>query len=138
MMASLRCPSGCCEAPLGRESDRSESHRVIASAWRRSVLTAMFIAVSLVGGCIVPDQRHDIGGVVLVAPPAPRDELQGEPPASGEVWVSGYWNWVGSRHEWVPGHWVAGRPGRRWVPHAWVRQGDGWVLKVGHWERIRH
>jgi len=105
---------------------------------RRSILAATLLAAALAGGCIEPDQRHDVDGVVLVAPPPPRDEVIGEPPAPGEVWLSGYWNWVGSRHEWVPGHWAAGRPEHRWVPHTWVRQGDGWILKVGHWERIRH
>jgi hypothetical protein len=108
------------------------------STWRRSILAATLLAAGLAGGCIVPDQRHDVDGVVLVAPPAPRDEVIGEPPTPGDVWLSGYWNWVGSRHEWVPGHWAADRPGHRWVPHTWVRQGDGWVLKVGHWEKIRH
>jgi hypothetical protein len=87
-------------------------------------------------GCVVvPDQRHYVGGVVLVAPPAPLEEAAGAAPYPGYVWLGGYWNWVGDRHEWVPGRWSAPRPGRRWVAHQWVRQGDGWRLKPGRWER---
>lgn len=101
------------------------------------VLLAMTLSASMLAGCIVPDQSHYVGGVVLVAPPAPREEIVGDPPQPGYVWLSGYWNWVGTRHEWIPGHWEPGRAGREWVAHQWVRQGDGWVLKPGHWHRVR-
>ncbi len=99
---------------------------------------AAVLASTLLGGCVVmPDQSHYAGGVVLVAPPAPREEIVGTPPVEGYVWLSGYWDWVGNRHEWIPGHWAPPRPGRHWVPHTWVRQGDGWVLKPGHWAHDR-
>ena len=71
----------------------------------------------------------------MVAPPAPRLEVIGEPPQTGSVWIGGYWNWVGNRHEWVPGHWAAPHAGHHWVAYQWVRQGDGWRLKGGRWER---
>jgi hypothetical protein len=99
---------------------------------------ALGLACSVVlPGCIVtPNQGHYYaGGVVLVAPPAPRIEVVGVAPSPGYVWVGGYWNWVGGRHEWVGGHWVAGRAGHHWVPHTWVREGDGWRARPGHWER---
>ena len=95
-------------------------------------LTAALLQSSCV---IVPDQRHYAGGVVMVAPPPPREEVIDEPPVPGYVWLGGYWSWVGDRHEWVPGHWSAPRAGRHWVSHQWVRQGDGWRLKPGHWQR---
>jgi hypothetical protein len=92
--------------------------------------------LAALGACVVvPDQRHQPNGVVMVAPPPPRDENIGEAPQAGYVWIGGYWNWVGGRHEWVNGHWVAPRPGYHWVTHAWVRQGDGWRMREGHWER---
>jgi hypothetical protein len=101
-------------------------------------LLAGVVATSLLTACVVvPDQRHYVGGVVLVAPPAPREEVIGEPPVAGYVWLGGYWNWVGNRHDWVAGHWAAPRPGRIWVPHQWLRQGDGWRLNPGHWQRSR-
>jgi hypothetical protein len=84
---------------------------------------------------IVPDQRHYADGLVMVPPPAQREEVAGAPPIDGEIWLSGYWAWVGDRHQWVPGHWEAPRPGRHWVTYKWERQGDGWRLKPGHWER---
>ena len=101
---------------------------------RRVAVLAILVA-ALSACVIVPDQRHSVGGVVLVAPPAPREEVIGIAPAPGYVWLGGYWGWVGNRHEWVPGHWSAPRPGYVWVPHQWVREGDGWRMKHGHWRR---
>jgi hypothetical protein len=97
--------------------------------------SCLSLAVALAACVIVPDQRHDAGGVVMVAPPPPREENIGVAPVPGYVWMGGYWGWVGDRHEWVPGHWAAPRAGRHWVGHQWVRQGDGWHMRPGHWER---
>jgi len=98
---------------------------------------AVLWSIAIAGCVVVPDQRHYVDGVVLVAPPPPRDEVIGTPPVAGYVWLPGYWAWVGNRHQWVEGHWAEPRPGRQWVPHQWVRQGDGWRLNPGHWERVR-
>jgi hypothetical protein len=95
----------------------------------------LLVSVSLAGCVVVPDQGHNPAGIVMVAPPPPRVEVIGAPPVAGYVWAGGYWNWVGGRHEWVAGRWVPGRPGSHWVDHHWVRQGDGWRMKPGHWER---
>jgi hypothetical protein len=104
--------------------------------WIHPVLALMLAtSVALPGCVIVPDQSHYVGGVVMVAPPAARDEVTGVAPASEDVWFSGYWNWVGARYEWVAGHWAPGKPGYHWVAHHWVRQGDGWRLRTGHWAR---
>jgi hypothetical protein len=93
------------------------------------------LCMPLAGCIVVPDQRHYVNGVVMVAPPEPRVEVIGAPPTPGYVWLGGYWNWVGGRHEWVPGYWSAPHPGYHWVVHQWVRQGDGWRMRPGHWER---
>jgi hypothetical protein len=98
-------------------------------------LLGLTLGFALCACVVVPDQRHYSAGVVMVAPPAPREETVGVAPQPGYVWIGGYWSWVGGRHEWVNGHWVAGRPGYHWVAHAWVRQGDGWRMHEGHWER---
>ena len=37
---------------------------------------------------------------VPVAPPPPRYEYVGPAPTVGYVWIGGYWNWAGGRHEW--------------------------------------
>ena len=110
-------------------------HRVQSVAL--SLLAGLLLAAALDGCVVVPDQRHYAGGLVMVAPPAPREEIIGIAPAAGYVWIGGYWSWVGNRHEWVGGHWERPRPGRIWVAHQWVRQGDGWVLRRGHWDRSR-
>lgn len=95
----------------------------------------LWLAVVLGGCAIPPDQGHIVDGVVMVAPPAPQEEAIGVPPEPGDVWINGYWNWVGDRHVWVAGHWSRPRAGYHWVAHQWVRQGDGWRLHPGHWER---
>lgn len=102
----------------------------------RTLLASSVLSSIVLGGCVIaPDQRHYADGVVMVAPPAPRLEVIGQPPQAGYVWISGYWNWVGNRHEWVPGYWAAPHAGHHWVGYQWVRQGDGWRLKGGRWER---
>ena len=104
--------------------------------WLNAGLASGFVLAMALQGCvIVPDQRHYVDGVVMVAPPAPRVEVIGEAPSPGFVWESGYWNWVGGRHEWVAGRWAPPNPGHHWVAHQWVRQGDGWRMNPGHWER---
>lgn len=106
--------------------------------WLSVSFAGVLVLQLTLAGCIVmPDQRHYVGGVVLVPPPPPREEVYGAAPTPGYVWLGGYWRWVGNRHEWIAGHWNAPRPGRRWVVHQWVRQGDGWYLRPGHWERQR-
>jgi len=104
--------------------------------WANAVSAfGLVISLGLPGCVIAPDQSHYAGGVVMVAPPAARVEVIGVAPAADSVWIGGYWTWLGGRHEWVAGHWVAGRPGHHWVAHTWVRQGDGWRMRPGHWER---
>jgi len=97
--------------------------------------SGLFLAAALAGCVAVPVQRHYVGGVVMVAPPAARVEVIGVAPAPGYVWLGGYWGWVGGRHVWMQGHWAAPHPGHRWVANQWVRQGDGWRLRRGYWER---
>jgi len=105
-------------------------------SWVKTLCASgLFLGFGLGGCAVAPDQRHYAGGVVMVAPPAPEVEAIGEPPQPGFVWIAGYWNWVGGRHVWVAGHWQAGRTGYHWVAHEWVRQGDGWRLRPGHWQR---
>jgi hypothetical protein len=101
-----------------------------------SLASGLVLSIALAGCVVVPDQRHYYaGGVVMVAPPPPRVEVIGAAPSPEYVWISGYWGWVGGRHVWVDGHWSAPYPGHHWVTHQWVRQGDGWRMRPGHWER---
>lgn len=101
---------------------------------RHPVLLAALASIVL-SGCIVAPIGPYRGGVVQVAPPAPRYEVAGAPPVAGYLWIDGYWGWSGGRHVWQPGHWTAPRPGYRWAPHRWERDGRGWQERPGHWER---
>lgn len=108
---------------------------------KRFLLAAIAGASALLlGGCIVapaPVGRPVYREPVIVAPPPLRAEYPGPAPAVGYVWIGGYWNWIGGRHEWAPGHWEAPRPGYNWVPHRWEREGDRWQQHGGRWEEDR-
>jgi hypothetical protein len=106
--------------------------------FRAASLVAISVLAMALGGCVVavrPAPAYYVGGGVAVEPPPPRVEVYGVPPQPGYIWLGGYWNWTGSRHEWVAGHWERPHPGERWVPHRWVHERDGWHLSQGHWER---
>ena len=106
--------------------------------FRAGKLAAIFMLATVLGGCVVavaPPRPYYVGSVVAVAPPPPRVEEYGPPPAPGYIWLGGYWNWTGGRHEWVGGHWERPHPHERWVAHHWVHERDGWHLSEGHWER---
>ena len=87
----------------------------------------MFAGSLALGGCaVVPVDEYgyyddDYGyyerDTVIVTPP-PRVEYRGLPPAASYIWIDGYWNWVGHRHDWVSGYWAP--PGTR--PRAIVQQ----------------
>jgi len=106
---------------------------------KSSLLLAVLMA-GLLGGCVVapaPYSHSYYGGPVMVAPPAPRIEYPGQPPVVGHVWINGFWNWGGGRHDWVPGHWEAPRPGYAWAPHRWEHDGNAWRMQGGRWEEHR-
>jgi len=93
------------------------------------------LCVALVGCVVAPAQPYYGSDVVYAAPPPPYAEYIGPPPVVGQIWINGYWNWVGGRHAWVGGHWEAPpRPGYRWVPHRWQQDGRGWRMHQGHWD----
>ena len=105
--------------------------------WSVRLAVVGLACCSALAGCVVtPVQPGYYGGdVVAVEPPPPREEVIGVAPASGYIWIGGYWGWSGGRHEWVGGHWDAPHPGYYWVPHAWAREERGWRLHQGRWER---
>lgn len=133
LMRRNRKPTGYCGVQW---NCRPQMVAVMSQRWISSgLLCSVIMSTALCGCVVVPDQGHYAGGVVMVAPPPPREEVISVAPTPGLVWFPGYWNWVGGRHEWVSGSWHEPRPGYHWVGHAWARQGDGWRLRPGHWER---
>lgn len=103
----------------------------------RTVAIGVLAALTLSACVVAPAGRPYVAydrQPVYVAPPPPRVEYVGVPPAAGQIWIQGFWNWAGDRHQWVPGHWENPRPGYRWVPHTWERDGDRWHQDGGRWE----
>ncbi len=111
------------------------------SSMKTRILYATLAAAAVsLSACVVapaPPNRPYYGDAVMVAPPPPRTEYAGPPPAAGVIWIGGYWNWTGRRHDWVPGRWEARRPGSAWVDHRWERDGDHWRQCGGRWEEDR-
>ncbi len=104
-----------------------------------------FVGLALLGGALLTgcstEPRHPVvvspTGEVYVpeAPPAPRSEVAGAPPQTGDVWVPGYWTYSNSQWVWMPGHWqVPPQSGHTWVAGHWDRTSRGWVWTPGHWE----
>lgn len=82
------------------------------------------IAALSVGGCVfAPVDPYYEDEVVIVAPP-PRVEYRGYPPVVGYVWIDGYWNWTGRRHDWMPGYWSAPHHRHPSPPRQWQREHD--------------
>jgi hypothetical protein len=98
-----------------------------------AVLTAAIVA-GPVTGCAV--YVRPVPGVVYIQrrPPEARVEVIPAAPATGFVWIGGYWATRGAEFEWVPGRWERPIEGRReWVPHRWEHDRNGWYLIEGHW-----
>jgi hypothetical protein len=75
-------------------------------------------------------------GVIIIdrEPPPFRHEVRPPCPIPGHVWVPGYWDWRGSRHEWMPGRWTPPpRHGAAWVEPRWHRDQRGWQFTPGRW-----
>ncbi|QDF97805.1 hypothetical protein CJ010_15325 [Azoarcus sp. DD4] len=87
---------------------------------------ALLVALS-VSGCVVApvDDGYYYGEETVIVTPPPRVEYRGYPPAVNYIWIDGYWNWTGHRHDWVPGRWAP--PGTRYYrppQQRWDRDHD--------------
>lgn len=68
------------------------------------------------------------------APPPAVVEMPGTPPASGAVWVAGYWQWDSSSWVWVKSSWqLPPQPQAEWRPAEWSVEASGAVLLPGGW-----
>jgi hypothetical protein len=99
---------------------------------KKQLFISTLAATLLLAGCVVaPTPYYD--DPVFVEPPPPRVEYPGYAPVVGYIWIGGYWNWTGHRHEWVHGRWDVPRPGHRWVAPRWERDGKHWRQQRGGW-----
>lgn len=103
---------------------------------KKQLFISALAATLLLAGCVVTPERYSYyDGPVYVDPPPPRVEYPGYAPVAGYVWIGGYWNWTGHRHEWIPGRWDEPRQGHRWVEPRWEREGRYWRQRPGRWEQ---
>ena len=106
----------------------------------KTAFIALGVSLLSLAGCAgYPHHgRHAAGPDVVyvqLAPPPPRTIIIPPRPAPAAVWISGYWDWSGSRYVWVPGRWNAKppHPGAQWTPDRWVKTHRGWVREPGRW-----
>jgi len=73
--------------------------------------------------------------VVHEAPPPPRNEdVPTQPPAPGNVWAPGHWEYQNGNYVWVGGQWISRpQPNAEYVPPHWENRPEGWVYVQGRW-----
>lgn len=97
----------------------------------KKLLIATLVAGAL-GSVVLPASSAVI--VVQSSPPPPRSEVV-PAPRRGYVWVPGYWDWKGKRHQWVKGNWVRARAGYTYRQPRWEERNGRWQLERGNWAR---
>jgi hypothetical protein len=71
---------------------------------------------------------------VTIAPPALPVYEQPVIPASGYIWVPGYWAYGDEGYYWVPGTWVQPpEAGLLWTPGYWGWSDGAYVWTAGYW-----
>lgn len=102
---------------------------------RTSIIAAGLCAASL-GAAGIASAQISIGVSVHIAPPILPVYTQPVMPASGYLWVPGYWAWDdgGAYYYWVPGTWVLPpQPGLLWTPGYWGWTDGVYVWHEGYW-----
>lgn len=91
--------------------------------WQTWVLA--LAAAGVLGGCVVaPADSYSYYDDGYVAPPPPRAEHRGYPPAVDYIWIDGYWDRAGRGYDWVPGYWVP--PSERWRLQQRIERERAW------------
>jgi hypothetical protein len=72
---------------------------------------------------------------VSQAPPEPKAEVKTPCPAPGQIWVAGYWDYIGGHHVWRDGRWVQGKVGYEYVRARYDFDGKAWQFHVPHWHK---
>lgn len=101
-----------------------------------SPLLSAAVCAALLGTAGVASAQITIGVSVHIAPPVLPVYTQPVMPASGYLWVPGYWAWSddGAYYYWVPGTWVLPpQPGLLWTPGYWGWTGGLYVWHEGYW-----
>jgi hypothetical protein len=93
------------------------------------------LAFAVLGGMLMTETVMFAEVIIKTAPPAPVSvAVVGRAPATGYVWVAGYYQGVGGRYVWVAGKWMRPpRVGMVWVAPMWRRGPSGYVFVAGRW-----
>lgn len=68
-------------------------------------------------------------------PPPAKAEVKAPCPASGHIWIAGYWDWIGGHHVWRDGRWIQGMIGYEYIRARYEWDGKAWQFHVPHWHR---
>src|ERR1700719_2097164 len=102
----------------------------------RNLIRALLAALSLAALPVVSDAGVFVGVSVNIAPPVLPVYVQPPCPASGYIWIPGYWAWAAEDEDyyWVPGTWaLAPVVGFLWTPGYWGWGEDAYFWHGGYW-----
>lgn len=99
----------------------------------RKSFTAAALCAALLGAAAMASAQVSIS--VRIAPPVLPVYTQPPIPASGYLWVPGYWAWSDEGYYyWVPGTWVLPpAPGLLWTPGYWGWSDGVYLWHEGYW-----
>ncbi|HEX9101566.1 MAG TPA: YXWGXW repeat-containing protein [Polyangia bacterium] len=72
---------------------------------------------------------------VPTGPPDPKQEVKTPCPGPGQIWVAGYWDYIGGHHVWRDGRWMQGMSGYEYVRARYEFDGKAWQFHVPHWHK---
>jgi hypothetical protein len=94
------------------------------------------LLLALGAGMALPSAEAQVAvGVSVPVPPPPLPIYEQPPiPASGYMWVPGYWAWGPDGYYWVPGTWMLPpAPGLLWTPAYWAWINGAYLFFPGYW-----
>jgi WXXGXW repeat (2 copies) len=94
------------------------------------------VVLALGAGMAMPSAQAQVAVGVSAPIPPPALPIYEQPPipASGYLWVPGYWAWGPDGYYWVPGTWMLPpAPGLLWTPAYWAWINGAYVLVPGYW-----
>ncbi len=76
---------------------------------------------------------------VAAAPPAAIAEVKPPAPALGQIWIAGYWDYLGGQSVWRAGRWLEGKVGYEYIRARYEWDGQSWQFHLPHWKkRVTH
>ena len=96
----------------------------------QKLIATLMIGCSFSIGCV--DEPEAV--YAEAPPPDGRAEVMTVSPSADQVWIGGYYHYIGRTYVWVPGQWIARpTPQAVYTPGSWQRRGRHWVFIEGGW-----